>query len=78
MKLKWAELNCVREVRDIMESDYALHHLHMQVNLLSKSINVQNGVTPTRKSEYGIAFSRIKFFQTCPAILKMKQVDGQT
>jgi hypothetical protein len=68
----------VQEVHDIVDSDCVLHQLHMQVTLLNKSINVQNGVIPTRKYEYGMACSRIRFFQTCPAILQMKQIDGQT
>lgn len=61
MKLMWAELNFVQEVRDIMESDCVLHQFDMPVNLLNKSVNVWNGFTPTRKYEHGIAFRTRKY-----------------
>jgi hypothetical protein len=31
MKLMWAELNCVQEARDIMESDCVLHQFDIKL-----------------------------------------------
>jgi len=86
MKLMWAELNCVQEVT---------HHgkwlcaasIQYQVNLLNKSVNVQNGFIPaskyeywmasrTRKYVYGMASDSLQFIRTHPAILHMKQMHG--
>jgi hypothetical protein len=74
----WAELSCVQEVGVIMASKCVLQQVHVQVNLLNKSVSVQNFVIPVRKYEYGLASSNIKVFQMCPAVLQMRQVDVRT
>lgn len=76
LNLMWAELNCVQEVRH-HGKELCAASIQYQINLLNKSVKVQNGFIPTRKYEYGMASrtrkyvygmasNSIQFVQTCP------------